>query len=440
MPLGQSIGRRFVSPFRRATGANSLLEWTQSIKQTVEQTRAEVQHATALAQGARDLAEQNQRLSAENHQFAAHANALVEHIRKLVEETNSLALATHHFAGLAAESPDMSRAVGRDLGNELRAATEAARDMNGLVISRLNELRSELDTARDQLAAGQQELAGLVGRPALPPIGVRLADINGPTADFLNYVGSHRGPLQDAKLWINHPVVLSWQAGGAAVGAVNERIVEQPFVFAAIGTLPPGSRVIDVGGGESIVAFALASLGYRVSVVEPNGYPFAHPNLTVIADLLENVTADEPFDGAVVLSAVEHFGIGAYGGPQGGNDDDRIAMEHLRGLLRPGGLLAFTAPYGPSAVNDLERTYDDQTVTALLSGWQIESARVARRDHTAWVTESDSLVPPTPGEIRVVLATARVPVPAHAPAPDQVPNARRARGGAGRPPRSQDQG
>ena len=46
--------------------------------------------------------------------------------------------------------------------------------------------------------------------------------------------------------------------------------VQRPWVLKAIvGAVPPGSRLLEIGAGEPLVAELLARLGYDVTVVDP---------------------------------------------------------------------------------------------------------------------------------------------------------------------------
>ncbi len=84
--------------------------------------------------------------------------------------------------------------------------------------------------------------------------------------------------------------------GSVPVGLemVNERIIEVPFVFNALADLPLPSQILDVGGEESTVGLSLASLGHSVDLVEPGGFPVAHPNLTVHEGPVEEVAGLTP--------------------------------------------------------------------------------------------------------------------------------------------------
>ncbi len=247
---------------------------------------------------------------------------------------------------------------------------------------------------RRQLAAlGAHDAAGR----ALPR---SLETLDEPTAALVNWAVGPDGPAAQAGLWFNEPVPVRLEAGGAEVLLVNERIVEQPYVLAAV---PPGASVLDVGGAESTVALALASRGHTVRVVDPRGYPLAHPGLAVSACALSELRLDEPVDCAVALSAVEHFGLGHYAGSA--VEDDREALARLRALVRPGGTLVLTVPFAAVArVEDFERVYDAAALEALLGGWEVvDRAAAWRVDRVTWV--AGSLDAPR-GERGVALVTA----------------------------------
>ena len=278
----------------------------------------------------------------------------------------------------------------------------------------LGAVRSEIGFARKDIVERIAQVAPSVRLRELT--GARLDAIDAGASAFLNYAGSHQGPLADAGLWVNAPVTVEWQEGSARLGSVNERILEQPFVFAALGDLAPGTRILDVGGAESTVALSLASLGYRVTVVEPRGYPFLHPNLAVHAGPVETVAAgpDGRFDAVVLLSAIEHFGRDQYpGGPpadDGGSsaDADLAAMAHLAQVVAPGGRLVLTAPYGPPGAGpaDGERVYDRGRLGRLLEGWRVHYTAIGRRvDAVTWELEATELIDP-PGPDRVIMIVA----------------------------------
>lgn len=234
----------------------------------------------------------------------------------------------------------------------------------------------------DRLSRAQLEGLGFLELDQGSP-GRRLADLSEPLAGALNWAEGPDGYAAQAGVWFNPPVPVEHRAGAAGILLVNERIVEQPFVFAQVGPAP--QRILDLGGAESTVALSLATLGHDVTVVDPRGYPVVHPNLTIAAERLEAHSAAAPYDVAVALSAVEHFGLGHYAGAEG-SADDRAALARLRELVRPGGRLVLTVPFAAQAsADDFQRVYDLAGLDALLAGWRVERCVAAWQvERTQW--------------------------------------------------------
>ena len=91
--------------------------------------------------------------------------------------------------------------------------------------------------------------------------------------------------------------------------AADPRIVEA--LIAAL-DLPPGARLLDVGGGTGNYAVALAEHGFRVTVVEPSStmreQATAHPEIAWLAARAEDIPLDDAsHDGAVIVLAAHHF-------------------------------------------------------------------------------------------------------------------------------------
>jgi len=288
-------------------------------------------------------------------------------------------------------------AIKRALGWPLRRALDPRVAMTVHEIdARLGSENLARPTVHDRLddldRIGRDMLAGLGWRD-VPAPGGALSELDAARAAYLNWAGGPDGYAAQAGLWFNPPVPVHHAPGAIEVLLVNERIVEQPFVFGAIAQLGGPARIIDVGGSESTVGLSLATLGHDVTIVDPRAHPLRHAKLRHEACRLDELPDGvERFEVAVVLSAVEHFGLEHYGV---GGDDERLdlaAMRRLRELVRPGGLLVLTVPFAAErSVDDFQRVYDEAGLAELLEGWTVAtSLRVGRIDRLTWELGADS--------------------------------------------------
>ena len=227
-------------------------------------------------------------------------------------------------------------------------------------------------------------------------------EIDDGVARLLNRAASHDGFAAQQNVWFNSPVLVQFAPGEAFIAHVNERIAEYPFVFRALSSFPPGTEVLDVGASESTLCLSLATLGYRVTAIDPRPNPLSHPNLRVVVGKIEEWDEQRSFPVIVCLSTIEHIGVGAYEQEGGDTRADLAAMRRLHELAGPGGLLILTTSYGASSVDEFSRTYDRRGLDELLEGWDVgERVFLARSDQTTWV-RLDTTEPPEESEREVV--------------------------------------
>ena len=285
----------------------------------------------------------------------------------------------HQVAAVHENLTQQTGLLGARLGTVEELSHRQAEDLAGVgaQLDLANKRLIELFERTDRLSATNLPLSGHAVDPEL--------------AVMLNRAGAADGPLRQRGLFVNGPLNIQWFPDGPRLVEVNERIVELPYVIARLADVGAGARVLDVGGGESTLGLGLASRGLLVDLVEPGGVPFAHPNLTVHTAPVEDVPGLARPDVIVLLSTIEHIGIGAYGHDVA-DDHDLTVMRHLWDLAGPGTTLVLTTPFGlDHTVDDLQRTYDLDRLTRLLTGWVTDDRRLALQidDHT-W-SERDGL-------------------------------------------------
>lgn len=163
---------------------------------------------------------------------------------------------------------------------------------------------------------------------------------------------------------------------------MSERIVEIPFVLRNIA--PEDQRILDVGCCESVLPFELAHLGYEVWAIDQRPYPLTHPNLNFVqGDICESGFASNFFDGVVCLSTLEHIGLGYYGDAPH-ERGDLAAVNELWRVLKPGGKLLFTAPFGVPR-ETWQRVYSSTQIRSLLVGFQLKQVRYFVKAGLNWI-------------------------------------------------------
>jgi len=309
-------------------------------------------------------------------------------------------LARAPFLPALAHADERFAAIGETLGR-IEKALAAVADSQGRTETALSRTRlSELDSmllaytqAIDESAAfverAAEEIGGGSGSTALPRRRIVTESERGA---LMQQLLSNEGPVGKAGLWFNPPVVLRLNGGTVELDQIHERIIEIPFVFRALSSVPAGGSVLDVGSSESTVAFSLASMGYRAIAMDQRKYPLQHSRLkVVVANIVDWAGPGEgALDAVVCLSTLEHLGLRAYGAVYEDAELDIKTMKRFREWLKPGGMLVLTMPYGRADVNDFERTYDREGVDRLLEGWDVKERLVfAREGSTEWVPREE---------------------------------------------------
>jgi hypothetical protein len=206
-----------------------------------------------------------------------------------------------------------------------------------------------------------------------------------------------RGPLKNLILKVLNKIIRTSLklrrdlAGGQLL--VNERIVEYPQILRWI---KPEGKVLDIGCVTSRMPMQLASLGYTVHGLDYRKYPFEHPNLRSIQSDFFKWEPENRYDVILLVSAVEHFGLGDYGDMVVENAD-RIAAERIAGWLAPEGQFIVTVPFGKSAVTKKQRVYDLDALKRVFGDFEWVDQKFYGRIDGSWMprdpadlTEMDS--------------------------------------------------
>jgi len=180
----------------------------------------------------------------------------------------------------------------------------------------------------------------------------------------------------------------------AVLDLAGDRDVEWSWVAAK---LPGGpGTAIDFGNGGSALGLIAAERGFDVTAVDLEAvtWPYEHPRLRLArGDVFDLPLPERSFDLVINCSAIEHVGIpGRYGVVAERKDGDLDAMNRLRDLLKPAGLMLLTVPIGRDTVfPPLHRVYGAERLPRLLEGFRVESREFWRkREDNRWVAAGEA--------------------------------------------------
>jgi len=195
------------------------------------------------------------------------------------------------------------------------------------------------------------------------------------------------GKIGQAGLWFEPPVHVQLDREGPRIARVSPRILEQIFVHTHLPR--PPARLLDLGCGNSTNAIEMASLGFQVAGVDSRPMPVRHPNFTMIqSQLAELPFEDESFDGAVALSTGEHIGLCFSTSADRDASEERTVAEVFR-VLKRGGRLILSLPFGERAVMPVQRIYDRAQVDRLLHAFRIIERGYGVHERDAWTFTLD---------------------------------------------------
>lgn len=172
---------------------------------------------------------------------------------------------------------------------------------------------------------------------------------------------------------------------------ISERIVENPWVLENL-DLQRG-RVLEVGCCYSYLSHKLISLGFDVYGVDTSPFPQRSPKLKFYqADVRRMPFPDNFFDRIVVVSTLEHIGLGYFGDPSY-EDGDFAAIKELRRVLKDDGKLLVTLPIArKQALFESLRVYDEDRLRRVTKGFLISDKVYFVRKSDLWVQASNRIV------------------------------------------------
>jgi len=145
----------------------------------------------------------------------------------------------------------------------------------------------------------------------------------------------------------------------------SERIVENPFV---IQNIPEDKniKILEIGCTASKIAMYLTNLGYKVDGVDLVDYEYKHPNFKFHkGNFFDIKFGPNIYDVVILLSVIEHVGLDVYGNKIIDERGDIEMLREIHRILKLGGKVILTAPYGNFEGSQTYRVYDEKRVNEL---------------------------------------------------------------------------
>ncbi len=170
---------------------------------------------------------------------------------------------------------------------------------------------------------------------------------------------------------------------------IGERIVEIPFLYKNL-DYDKNNKILDLGCVGSKISLQLASLGFNVVGIDFRPFIFKHKNLEFIqGNFFEINLPAESFDCVICISTIEHIGLLAYN-LKPFDQGDKKAIEKIYTLLKKGGKLILTVPYGKAIINQFERNYDQKSLNQLIKMFKIDEFEIYEKSKSGWILSTDS--------------------------------------------------
>ena len=138
-------------------------------------------------------------------------------------------------------------------------------------------------------------------------------------------------------------------------------------IIAAVRRFPPDGFILDIGGGNGFVAQGLIDAGFETALLEPGSAGAQNAKQSRRVPTVINATIDEAairprsVPNIGLFDVLEHI------------DDDRLFVQRLYDIIRPGGFLYLTVPafdwlWSMADVDAMHyRRYTRRTLAAVLS-------------------------------------------------------------------------
>jgi SAM-dependent methyltransferase len=173
-------------------------------------------------------------------------------------------------------------------------------------------------------------------------------------------------------------------------GVISERLVEYPFLARNLISPDTKARILDIGSANSPLTKAISKFGNKkwqvIGIdIATASEKFDSLSLTRMDARLLGFR-DEVFDQIICISTIEHIGIPSdyYNIRQSDKLGDMRAISEIYRVLKKGGAVIATLPYGNKIKKQDHRIYSKSSLDNLTLGFSVIRKEFYRYDDGKW--------------------------------------------------------
>jgi len=148
----------------------------------------------------------------------------------------------------------------------------------------------------------------------------------------------------------------------------SDRYLEYPWMLENLKIT--SGRLLDVGSTASNMLYDFLPKSVEINSIDLNSKEIKNDAIKfAVGDIRQTDYADDYFDLISCISTLEHIGVAGRYGSDADSAGDAKAVEEMARILKPGGTLLVTVPYGSRDVLPLNKLYNKERISELFRGF-----------------------------------------------------------------------